>query len=112
MWRRAVDLELADSMGGRASGIACDPIRTAKLFPCTQAEAVGIVETLWICRFSEAPGHLDSCIHPLPLERDALALRQSLSYPPLNWWRGSDGVNWENAAWRILGPDFVTFLRI
>lgn len=73
-------------------------IRTSKLLPCNQAEAVGIVETLGICGILEAPGH-PGFLHSFtpPLERDTGDLRQSLSYP-LNWWRGSDGVNWENTA--------------
>ena len=92
-------LELADSMEDEASGTAlATAIRTAKLLPCTQAEAVGIVETLGICGILETPGHpgfLRSFTPPL--ERDTGDLRQSLSYP-LNWWHGSDGVNWENAG--------------
>lgn len=92
-------LELADSMEDEASGTAlATAIRTAKLFPCNQAEAVGIVETLGICGILEAPGH-PGFLHSFtpPLERDTGDLRQSLSYP-LNWWHGADGVNWENAA--------------
>ncbi len=92
-------LELADSMEDKASGTAlATAIRTAKLFPCNQAEAVGIVETLGICGILEAPGH-PGFLHSFtpPLERDTGDLRQSLSYP-LNWWHGVDGVNWENAA--------------
>ena len=92
-------LELADSMEDEASGIAlATAIRTAKLLPCTQAEAVGIIETLGICRILEAPGH-PGFLHSFtpPLERDTGDLSQSLSYP-LNWWHGSDGVNWGNAA--------------
>lgn len=92
-------LQLADSMEDEASGTAlATAIRTAKLLPCNQAEAVGIIETLGICGVLEAPGHpgfLRSFTPPL--ERDTGDLRQSLSYP-LNWWHGSDGVNWENAA--------------
>ena len=92
-------LELADSIDDEASGTAlATAIRTAKLLPCNQAEAVGIVETLGICGILETPGHpgfLRSFTPPL--ERDTGDLRQSLSYP-LNWWHGSDGVNWENAA--------------
>lgn len=92
-------LELADSVGDEASGTALvTAIRTAKLLPCNQAEAVGIVETLGICGILDAPGH-PGFLHSFtpPLERDTGDLRQSLSYP-LNWWHGSDGVNWENAA--------------
>lgn len=92
-------LELADSMEDKASGTAlATAIRTAKLLPCNQAEAVGIVETLGICGILEAPEH-PGFLHSFtpPLERDTGDLRQSLSYP-LNWWRGSDGVNWEIAA--------------
>ena len=92
-------LELADSMKGEASGTALvTAIRTAKLLPCNQTEAVGIVETLGICGILDAPGH-PGFLHSFtpPLERDTGDLRQSLSYP-LNWWRGVDGVNWENAA--------------
>ena len=92
-------LELADSMEDEASGTAlATTIRTAKLLPCNQAEAVGIVETLGICGILDAPGH-PGFLHSFtpPLERDTGDLRQSLSYP-LNWWRGSDGVNWENAV--------------
>lgn len=92
-------LELADSMEDEASGTAlATTIRAAKLLPCTQAEAVGIVETLGICGILEAPGH-PGFLHSFtpPLERDTGDLRQSLSYP-LNWWRGADGVNWEHAA--------------
>ena len=92
-------LELADSMEDEASGTAlATAIRTAKLLPCNQAEAVGIVETLGICGILEAPGH-PGFLHSFtpPLERDTGDMRQSLSYP-LNWWRGADGVNWENAA--------------
>lgn len=92
-------LELADSMEDEASGAAlATAIRTAKLLPCTQAEALGIVETLGICGILDAPGH-PGFLHSFtpPLERDTGDLRQSLSYP-LNWWRGADGVNWENAA--------------
>ena len=46
----------------------------------------------------DAPGH-PGFLHSFtpPLERDTGDLRQSLSYP-LNWWRGANGVNWENAA--------------
>ena len=92
-------LELADSMEDEASGAAlATAIRTAKLLPCNQAEALGIVETLGICGILDAPGH-PGFLHSFtpPLERDTGDLRQSLSYP-LNWWRGADGVNWENAA--------------
>ena len=99
-------LELADSMEDEASGIVlAAAIRTAKLLPCNQAEAVGIVETLGICGILDAPGH-PGFLHSFtpPLERDTGDLRQSLSYP-LNWWRGADGVNWENAA-EVFGVDF------
>ena len=92
-------LQQADSMEDEASGTAlATAIRTAKLLPCNQAEAVGIVETLGICGILEAPGH-PGFLRSLtpPLERDIGDLRQSLSYP-LNWWHGSDGVNWQNAA--------------
>ncbi len=92
-------LELADSMEDKASGTAlATAIRTAKLLPCNQAEAVGIIETLGICGILDAPGH-PGILHSFtpPLERDTGDLRQSLSYP-LNWWRGVDGVNWENAV--------------
>lgn len=92
-------LELADSMADEASGTAlATAICTTKLLPCNQAEAVGIVETLGICGILEAPGH-PGFLHFFtpPLERDTGDLRQSLSYP-LNWWRGADGVNWENVA--------------
>lgn len=92
-------LELADSMEDKASGTAlATAIRTAKLLPCNQAEAVGIVDTLGICGILEAPGH-PGFLHSFtpPLERDTGDLRQSLSYP-LNWWHGSDGVNWEHTA--------------
>ena len=99
-------LELADSMEDQAGGTAlATAIRTAKLLPCNQAEAVGIVETLGICGILEAPGHpgfLDSFTPPL--ERDTGDLRQSLSYP-LNWWHGVDGANWANAA-EVFGVDF------
>jgi len=92
-------LELADSMEDEASGTAlATTIRTSKLLPCNQAEAVGIVETLGICGILEAPGHpgfLRSFTPPL--ERDTGDLRQSLSYP-VNWWHGAHGVNWENAV--------------
>ena len=92
-------LELADSMEDEASGTAlATTIRTSKLLPCNQAEAVGIVETLGICGILEAPGHpgfLRSFTPPL--ERDTGDLRQSLSYP-VNWWHGVNGVNWENAG--------------
>lgn len=99
-------LELADSMEDEASGIVlATAIRTAKLLPCNQAEAVGIVETLGICGILEAPGH-PGFLHSFtpPLERDTGNLRQSLSYP-LNWWNGADSVNWENAA-EVFGADF------
>ena len=102
-------LELADSMEDEASGTAlATSIRTAKLLPCTQAEAVGIVETLGICGILEALGH-PGFLYSFtpPLERDTGDLRQSLSYP-LNWWRGADGVNWENAA-EVFGVDFRRF---
>ena len=92
-------LELADSMENKASGSAlATAIRTAKLLPCNQAEAVGIVESLGICGILDAPGH-PGFLHSFtpPLERDTGDLRQSLSYP-LNWWHGANGVNWENAA--------------
>ncbi len=92
-------LELADSMEDEARGAAlATAIRTAKVLPCNQAEAVGIVETLGICGILDAPGH-PGFLHSFtpPLERDTGDLRQSLSYP-LNWWHGVDGVNWENAA--------------
>ena len=92
-------LELADSMEDKASGSAlATAIRTAKLLPCNQAEAVGIVETLGICGILDAPGH-PGFLHSFtpPLERDTGDLRQSLSYP-LNWWHGANGVNWENAV--------------
>ena len=92
-------LELADSMEDEASGTTlATAIRSAKLLPCNQAEAVGIVESLGICGILDAPGH-PGFLHSFtpPLERDTGDLRQSLSYP-LNWWRGADGVNWENAA--------------
>ena len=102
-------LELADSMEYEANGTAlATAIRTSKLLPCNQAEAVGIVETLGICGILEAPGH-PGFLHSFtpPLERDTGDLRQSLSYP-LNWWRGSDGVNWENAA-EVFGADCRRF---
>ena len=92
-------LELADSMENKASGSAlATAIRTAKLLPCNQAEAVGIVESLGICGILDAPEH-PGFLHSFtpPLERDTGDLRQSLSYP-LNWWHGANGVNWENAA--------------
>ena len=92
-------LQRADSMEDEASGTAlATAIRTAKLLPCNQAEAVGIVETLGICGILDAPGH-PGFLHSFtpPLERDTGDLRQSLSYP-LNWRRGADGVNWENVA--------------
>lgn len=92
-------LELAVSMEEEASGTAlATAIRTAKLLPCNQAEAVGIVETLGICGIFEAPGH-PGFLYSFtpPLERDTGDLRQSLSYP-LNWWHGANGVNWENAV--------------
>ena len=92
-------LELADSMEDKASGSAlATAIRTAKLLPCNQAEAVGIVETLGICGILDAPEH-PGFLHSFtpPLERDTGDLRQSLSYP-LNWWHGANGVNWENAV--------------
>lgn len=92
-------LELANSMEDKASGTAlATAIHTAKLLPCNQAEAVGIIETLGICGILDAPGH-PGFLHSFtpPLERDTGDLRQSLSYP-LNWWRGVDGVNWENAV--------------
>ena len=102
-------LELADSMEDEAIGAAlATAIRTAKLLPCNQAEAVGIAETLGICGILEAPGH-PGFLHSFtpPLERDTGDLRQSLSYP-LNWWRGSDGVNWENLA-EVFGDKFRRF---
>ena len=92
-------LQLADSMEDEASGTAlAAAIRTSKLLPCNQAEAVGIVETLGICGILEAPGH-PGFLHSFtpPLERDTGDLRQSLSYP-LNWWHGANGVNWGNVA--------------
>ena len=92
-------LQLADSMEYEASGAAlATAIRTAKLLPCNQAEAVGIIETLGICGILDAPGH-PGFLHSFtpPLERDTGDLRQSLSYP-LNWWRGANGVNWENVV--------------
>lgn len=92
-------LELADSMEDKASGSAlATAIRTAKLLPCNQAEVVGILETLGICGILDVPGH-PGFLHSFtpPLERDTGDLRQSLSYP-LNWWRGADGVNWENGV--------------
>ena len=92
-------LQLADSMEDEASGTAlATAIRTSKLLPCNQAEAVGIVETLGICGILEAPGH-PGFLHSFtpPLERDTGDLRQSLSYP-FNWWHGVDGVNWENTT--------------
>lgn len=102
-------LELADSMEDEASGTAlATAIRTAKLLPCTQAEAVGIVETLGICGILDAPGHLGFLHSFTPrLERDTGDLRQSLSYP-LNWWRGANGVNWENAV-EVFGDRFRRF---
>ena len=92
-------LQLADSMEDKASGSAlATAIRTAKLLPCNQAEAVGIIETLGTCGILDAPGH-PGFLYSFtpPMERDTGDLRQSLSYP-LNWWRGANGVNWENAA--------------
>ena len=50
----------------------------------------------------EHPGFLHSFTPPL--ERDTGDLRQSLSYPS-NWWRGANGVNWENTA-GCLGTGF------
>ena len=102
-------LELADSMEDEARGTAlATAIRTAKLLPCNQAEAVGIVETLGICGILDTPGH-PGFLHSFtpPLERDTGDLRQSLSYP-LNWWYGVDGVNWENAA-EVFGANFGRF---
>ncbi|WP_449490530.1 hypothetical protein [Actinomyces sp. Marseille-QA0893] len=102
-------LELADSMEDEASGTAlATAIRTAKLLPCNQAEAVGILETLGICGILDVPGH-PGFLHSFtpPLERDTGDLRQSLSYP-LNWWHGADGVNWENAV-EVFGTDFRRF---
>lgn len=102
-------LQRADSMEDEASGSAlATAIRTAKLLPCNQAEAVGIVETLGILGILEAPGH-PGFLHSFtpPLERDTGDLRQSLSYP-LNWWQGVDGVNWENAA-EVFGTNFRRF---
>ena len=99
-------LELADSMEDEASGTAlATAIRAAKLLPCNQAEAVGIVETFGICGILDTPGH-PGFLHSFtpPLERDTGDLRQSLSYP-LNWWCGANGVNWENAA-EVFGADF------
>ncbi len=99
-------LQLADSMEDEASGTAlATAIRTAKLLPCNQAEAVGIVETLGICGILDAPGH-PGFLHSFtpPLERDTGDLRQSLSYP-LNWWHRVYGVNWENAV-EVFGVDF------
>lgn len=104
-------LELADSMEDEASGtVLATAIRTAKLLPCNQAEAVGIVETLGICGILEAPGN-PGFLHSFtpPLERDTGDLRQSLSYP-LNWWRGANGVNWENTA-EVLEQDFGEYSR-
>ncbi len=98
-------LELADSMEDEASGTAlATAIRAAKLLPCNQAEAVGIVETFGICGILDTPGH-PGFLHSFtpPLERDTGDLRQSLSYP-LNWWCGANGVNWENAA-EVFGAD-------
>ena len=92
-------LELADSMEDKASGSAlATAIRTAKLLPCNQDDAVRVIETLGICGILDAPGH-PGFLHSStpPLERDTGDLRQSLSYP-LNWWRGANGVNWTNAA--------------
>ena len=105
-------LELADSMEDEASGTAlATAIRTAKLLPCNQAEAVGIVETLGICGILEAPGH-PGFLHSFtpPLERDTGDLRQSLSYP-LNWWHGADGVNWENVA-EVFGANFREHITV
>ena len=102
-------LELADSMEDEASGIVlATAIRTAELFPCNQAEAVGIVETLGICGILDAPGH-PGFLHSFtpPLERDTGDLRQSLSYPS-NWWHGADGVNWKNGV-EVFGADFRRF---
>lgn len=99
-------LKLADSMEEEASGTAlATAIRTAKVLPCNQAEAVGIVETLGICGILEPPGH-PGFLHSFtpPLERDTGDLRQSLSYP-LNWWHGADGVNWGNVA-EVFGASF------
>lgn len=98
-------LDLADSMEDEASSTAlATAIRTAKLLPCNQAEAIGIVETLGICGILDTPGH-PGFLHSFtpPLERDTGNLRQSLSYP-LNWWCGANGVNWENAA-EVFGAD-------
>ena len=92
-------LQLADSMEDEASGTAlAAAIRTSKLLPCNQAEAVGIIETMGICGILAAPGH-PGFLHSFtpPLERDTGDLRQSLSYP-LNWWHGANGVNWGNVA--------------
>ena len=102
-------LQLADSMEDEASGTAlATTIRTAKLLPCNQAEAVGIVETLGICGILEAQGH-PGFLHSFtpPLERDTGDLRQSLSYP-LNWWHGADGVNWEHVA-EVFGANLRRF---
>ena len=102
-------LKLADSMEDKGSGTAlATAIRTAKLLPCNQAEAIGIVETLGICGILEAPGH-PGFLHSFtpPLERDTGDLRQSLSYP-VNWWHGANDVNWENAA-EVFGASFRRF---
>ena len=99
-------LELANSMEDKASGSAlATAIRTAKLLPCNQAEAIGVVETLGICGILETPGH-PGFLHSFtpPLERDTGDLRQSLSYP-LNWWHAVDGANWENAV-EVFGAIF------
>ena len=105
-------LELADSMEDKASGSAlATAIRTAKLLPCNQAEAVGIVETLGICGILDAPEH-PGFLHSFtpPLERDTGDLSQSLSYP-LNWWHGANGVNWENAV-EVFGADFRKHIHV
>lgn len=102
-------LELADSMEDKANGTAlATAIRAAKLLPCNQAEAVGIVESLGICGILDAPEH-PGFLYSFtpPLERDTGDLRQSLSYP-LNWWRGANGMNWENAV-EVFGADFRRF---
>lgn len=67
-----------------------------KLFLSNKDEVTGLLETLGICGILEAKEHKGFWDSYTPMfERDSGDLRQYFSYP-FHWWKGKDGVNYEN----------------